>query len=111
MITCNTIMNAINNIGENQIDVKLTFSYMSSELRLEFFKTSNYPNILIALDDNSIEDINLASSYKGALYQRIKSQANGIFFSINEKTVLAIKSYLEKLGCTVDYQRVARLPR
>ena len=110
MITCNTVINAINSVSEDQTDVNLIFGYMDHELLLRFFKTLRYSNIVSAMADSS-GDPDIRSSYVGALHQRFKSQANGTFFSMNERDALAIKAYLEKMGCSVDYQKVARAGR
>ena len=45
MITCNTVINAINSVSEDQTDVKLVFSYIDHELQLSFFKTLRYSNV------------------------------------------------------------------
>jgi hypothetical protein len=112
-ITWLTIVDAINSvmdesIDEAQVDVELVYSYMDRELKLHFFKTSNYSSIVTAMTGENKLDSALSSSIKSALKERFKIQRDGTFFSSNEPESLVIKSYLEDFGCVVDYKKVAR---
>jgi hypothetical protein len=119
-VTWLTIVDAINSVmDEAQVDVELVYSYMTHELQLHFFKTSNYNFVVNAMEDdrfngrNGNGEINdfassVPDSKKVALLQRFKSQSNGTFFKISETEALTIKSYLEDFACEVSYLKVPR---